>query len=303
MIVKDTVIRAEFVYDQTDVVFLDTENGTVQSGGNQTSPEFTRNQYYDDRIEFTAVPEEGYEIDAVEVKTMDKDGNLTSVEYTGSVGDDKTGEYSFQIPATYKASVHEVQSYPVYVNVTFKKSAYTLTQDENCGTDGSIAVNGAVSTQTSFRYAYNDEVTITATPNAGYYVESIVAEYFAEDSRFTVAKTDSEAPAMNTAAGEPVTLSFRMPAQDVTYKVTYAKIDYSITKVFDAVQGKVETFDKDGKAISQAQIDDQVDVTVTPNKGYALKELTVTYDDGTQSVIFTGVGENCIYLYQAGEGG
>lgn len=292
VIVKDTVIRAEFAYDQTDVVFLDTENGTVQSGGNQTSPEFTRNQYYDDRIEFTAVPEEGYEIDAVEVKTMDKDGNLTSVEYTGSVGDDKTGEYSFQIPATYKASVHEVQSYPVYVNVTFKKSAYTLTQDENCGTDGSIAVNGAVSTQTSFRYAYNDEVTITATPNAGYYVESIVAEYFAEDSRFTVAKTDSEAPAMDTAAGEPVTLSFRMPAQDVTYKVTYAKIDYSITKVFDAVQGKVETFDKDGKAISQAQIDDQVDVTVTPNKGYALKELTVTYDDGTQSVIFTGVGEN-----------
>ena len=292
VIVKDTIIVAEFEYDQTDVVFADTVNGTVASEGKQTSPEFTLNKEYDDTVSFTATPAVGYEIDTVSVMTLDKDGNLTEVEYVGEINSNKVGEYTFKIPATYKASVHEVQSTPVTVEVTFKKSTYTLTQADDCETNGTIAVNGTVSTQTSFSYEYNDEVTITATPNDGYYVTSIIAEYQGEGGKVTVGEATGTKPAMDTPAGDPVTLTFNMPAKDVTYKVTYAKIDYSITRVFNSVQGKVETFDENGNAIDQAQIDDKVDITVTPNKGYALKTLTVTYDNGTQSVVFTGVAEN-----------
>lgn len=291
VVVKDTTVQAVFEYDKTNVEFASTENGTVttknMAGTELTAPATIDDTYYQDMVEFKATPDEGYEIDQVSVMTLDKDGEPVSIEFTEALAG-KNGTYTFQIPATYKDSVHEVQSENVYVSVTFKKSTYTLTQDSACGTDGTIAVNGIVSTQTSFNYAFNDEVSITATPNAGYYVDSIVATY--EDG--TKENVSGAVPAMDTPAGDPVTLTFNMPAQDVTYKVTYAKIDYSITREFNAEQGNVETFDKNGNAIDNAQIDDKVDIKVTPKKGYALKTLTVTYDNGTQSVVLTGVDEN-----------
>lgn len=83
-----------------------------------------------------------------------------------------------------------------------------------------------------------------------------------------------------------------MPDQNVTYKVTYEKIDYTITRVFNSTHGNVETFNAGGAPIDKAQIDDKVGVTVTPKKGYALESLVVTYEDGKQTLMLTGVSEN-----------
>lgn len=279
VVVKDTIVKAQFAYDQTKVVFDATVNGKVESEGRTAPAELDK--LYKDKVTFTATPDAGYEVDTITVSTHDKDGNPMLVQYKQNAD----GSYSFHIPATYKDSVHKVQSEDVIVNVTFKTITYTLSEAADSGTNGTVAINGLVSTQTSFNYQYNDAVSITATPNSGYYVASIVTT----DANGNVFKETGlqAAPAMDTPAGNPLELAFNMPDKDLTYKVTYAKIDYSITTVFNDVQGTVTT-DPAGKA----QIDDIVNVTVTPKKGYALKSLTVTYENGEKSVALTGVDTN-----------
>lgn len=283
VVVKDTIIKAVFDNDVTNVVFNATVNGVVESENNATPDSFTLVKKYKDKITFTATPDAGYEVDKVTVTTLDKEGEPLYVNFTESF-EGKVGTYSFSIPATYKDSVHDVQSEDVVVTVTFRTSTYTLTEADDNGTNGTVAVNGRVSTQKTFNYQYQESVTITATPDAGYYVVSIVVT--ADDDGDEMFTTGVQAaPAMNTPAGDPLTLSFAMPDEDVTYKVTYAKIDYSITRVFNEEQGTVTSVDN-------AQIDDVVDVTVEPKQGYKLESLTATYDNGRKSLVLTEVGEN-----------
>lgn len=279
VIVKDTTIKANFAKDEIDVVFAATENGTVTSEGNDAA--WTdESKVFGDTVTFTVTPDVGYVIDTITVYTLaDKDGDYKEIKWF-----EASGQYSFRIPATWKDSVHEAQAEDVNVSVTFKKAAYTLTKDAGCETEGIISVNGKVATETSYTYEYQDEVTISAAPNAGWYVKEIRAE--ADDGTvFTTGVKD--APAMDTLVGATETLTFRMPASNVTYTVDYEKIDYSITKVFDSAKGDVVTEPAD-----KAQLDDVVKITVTPKLGYALDSLTVTYADGKKSCALTGVGEN-----------
>lgn len=283
VVIKDTVIKAVFDNDVTNVVFNATVNGVVESENNATPDSFTLVKKYKDRITFTATPDAGYEVDEVTVTTLDKEGEPLYVTFTESF-EGKVGTYSFSIPATYKESVHDVQSEDVVVTVTFRTSTYTLTEADDNGTNGTVSVNGRVSTQKTFNYQYQEPVTITATPDAGYYVASIVVTVD-DDGEEMFTTGVQEAPAMNTPAGDPLALSFAMPDEDVTYKVTYAKIDYSITRVFNEEQGTVTSVDS-------AQVEDVVDVTVEPKQGYRLESLTATYDNGRKSLVLTEVGEN-----------
>ena len=279
VIVKDTIIKANFAKDEIHVVFEATDNGTVTSEGNDAA--WTdESKVYGDLVTFTATPDVGYEIDTITVYTeADKDGDYKEIKWFESAG-----EYRFRIPATWKDSIHQIRAEDVKVSVTFRKASYTLSKDAACETEGVISVNGKVATETSYTYAYQDEVTISATPKAGWYVKEIRAT--ADDGTvFTTGVKD--APAMDTPVGETETLSFLMPACNVTYTVDYEKIDYSITTVFDADKGDVVTEPAD-----KAQLDDVVKITVTPKLGYALDSLTVTFADGTKSCVLTGVGEN-----------
>ncbi|MGM9650491.1 MAG: InlB B-repeat-containing protein [Faecousia sp.] len=279
VIVKDTIIKANFAKDEIYVVFEATDNGTVTSEGNN-APWTDESKVYGDLVTFTATPDVGYEIDTITVYTeADKDGDYKEIKWFESAG-----EYRFRIPATWKDSIHQIRAEDVKVSVTFRKASYTLSKDAACETEGVISVNGKVATETSYTYAYQDEVTISATPKAGWYVKEIRAT--ADDG--TVFTTDvKDAPTMDTPVGETETLSFLMPACNVTYTVDYEKIDYSITTVFDADKGDVVTEPAD-----KAQLDDVVKITVTPKLGYALDSLTVTFADGTKSCVLTGVGEN-----------
>lgn len=279
VVVKKTYIVAAYEKDEIDVHFLATENGTVTETSTGNTAEYVlTTTVFGDTVNFTAVPDEGYEIDEVKVTTTNSDGYNLDVRYTVS-----GNAYSFVIPATYKANVRDTQAEDVVVSVTFKKAAYTLTKAADCGTDGTIAVNGKVTTQTGFRYDFMDEVTITATPNTGYYVASITA--VCDDGSHKYESIGTKPATDGTAA--PLTLSFAMPACDLTFKVVYEKIDYSITCVFDAEQGKVET-----APAAKAQLGDVVTVTVTPKAGYELAELTATYANGEKSCVLTQTAEN-----------
>lgn len=283
VIVKErTYIVAAYAKDEIDVHFLATANGTVTekfTGADNAAEYRLDTTVFGDVVQFTAVPDTGYEIDAVRVFTATGDGHDLDVKYTVS-----DTAYTFLIPATYKPDVHTVQAADVIVAVTFRKACYTLTKAADCETDGMISVNGSVATETSFEYRFLDPVTITATPKDGYYVASIVAQSADGSEKFEITGVK---PAVDTIRGDALTLSFLMPACDLTYTVDYEKCDFSVTTVFDAKQGTVTT-----SPASIAQLDDIVTVTVEPKPGYRLASLTATYEGGEKSLVLTEVGEN-----------
>lgn len=283
VIVKErTYIVASYAKDEIDVHFLATANGTVTekfTGANNAAEYRLDTTVFGDVVQFTAVPDTGYEIDAVRVFTATGDGHDLDVKYTVS-----DTAYTFLIPATYKPDVHTVQATDVIVAVTFRKACYTLTKAADCETDGTISVNGSVATETSFEYRFLDPVTITAAPKDGYYVASIVAQSADGSEKFEITGTK---PAVDTIRGDALTLSFLMPACDLTYTVDYEKCDFSVTTVFDAKQGTVTT-----DPASIAQLDDIVTVTVEPKPGYCLASLTATYEGGEKSLVLTEIGEN-----------
>lgn len=283
VIVKDrTYIVAAYAKDEIDVHFLATANGTVTekfTGADNTAEYRLDTTVFGDVVQFTAVPDTGYEIDAVRVFTATGDGHDLDVKYTVS-----DTAYTFLIPATYKPDVHTVQAADVIVAVTFRKACYTLTKAADCETDGMISVNGSVATETSFEYRFLDPVTITATPKDGYYVASIAAQSADGSEKFEITGTK---PAVDTIRGDALTLSFLMPACDLTYTVDYEKCDFSITTVYDAEQGTVTT-----APANIAQLDDIVTVTVEPKPGYRLASLTATYAGGEKSLVLTEIAEN-----------
>lgn len=283
VIVKErTYIVAAYAKDEIDVHFLATANGTVTekfTGADNAAEYRLDTTVFGDVVQFTAVPDTGYEIDAVRVFTATGDGHDLDVKYTVS-----DTAYTFLIPATYKPDVHTVQAADVIVAVTFRKACYTLTKAADCETDGMISVNGSVATETSFEYRFMDPVTITATPKDGYYVASIVAQSADGSEKFEVTGTK---PAVDTIRGDALTLSFLMPACDLTYTVDYEKCDFSVTTVYDAERGTVTT-----APANIAQLDDIVTVTIEPKPGYRLASLTATYAGGEKSLVLTEIAEN-----------
>lgn len=283
VIVKErTYIVAAYAKDEIDVHFLATANGTVTekfTGADNAAEYRLDTTVFGDVVQFTAVPDTGYEIDAVRVFTATGDGHDLDVKYTVS-----DTAYTFLIPATYKPDVHTVQAADVIVAVTFRKACYTLTKAADCETDGMISVNGSVATETSFEYRFLDPVTITATPKDGYYVASIAAQSADGSEKFEITGTK---PAVDTIRGDALTLSFLMPACDLTYTVDYEKCDFSVTTVFDAEQGTVTT-----APANIAQLDDIVTVTVEPKPGYRLASLTATYAGGEKSLVLTEIAKN-----------
>lgn len=283
VIVKErTYIVAAYAKDEIDVHFLATANGTVTekfTGADNAAEYRLDTTVFGDVVQFTAVPDTGYEIDAVRVFTATGDGHDLDVKYTVS-----DTAYTFLIPATYKPDVHTVQAADVIVAVTFRKACYTLTKAADCETDGMISVNGSVATETSFEYRFLDPVTITATPKDGYYVASIAAQSADGSEKFEITGTK---PAVDTIRGDALTLSFLMPACDLTYTVDYEKCDFSITTVYDAEHGTVTT-----APANIAQLDDIVTVTVEPKPGYRLASLTATYAGGEKSLVLTEIAEN-----------
>lgn len=283
VIVKErTYIVAAYAKDEIDVHFLATANGTVTekfTGADNAAEYRLDTTVFGDVVQFTAVPDTGYEIDAVRVFTATGDGHDLDVKYTVS-----DTAYTFLIPATYKPDVHTVQAADVIVAVTFRKACYTLTKAADCETDGMISVNGSVATETSFEYRFLDPVTITATPKDGYYVASIVAQSADGSEKFEITGTK---PAVDTIRGDALTLSFLMPACGLTYTVDYEKCDFSVTTVYDAEHGTVTT-----APANIAQLDDIVTVTVEPKPGYRLASLTATYAGGEKSLVLTEIAEN-----------
>lgn len=255
IVINKTFITAVYEKDEIGVLYKAVKDGKVNGKTEETRVDTT---VFGDEVTFTAVADTGYVIDKVSVTSTDADGYNLDIRYT-----EKDGTYIFKIPATYKKDVHTAQAEDVVVEVTFKKDTFTLTESADSEDNGTVAINGKVTTQTSFTYDYYADVTITATPAEGYYVKSVSVK----GDKFTEEKLGS---APTGITGEPLTLTFKMPAENVTFTVDYEKIDYTITLDAIAEQGKIETVPADTTTVGEL-----VNVTVTPEYGYNIANVSV----------------------------
>ena len=142
----------------------------------------------------------------------------------------------------------------VTVSAEFEKITYTVAVSQ--------AQNGEVTTDKATAQIGN-VVTITATPTAGYELDTITVT---PDVGEAVAVTDGK---------------FTMPAANVTVTVTFKEIDYTVKIDAGIMNGTVAA------SAESANVGDAITLTVTPETGYQLKTLTVV-DDSQNSVSVTG---------------
>ena len=176
-----------------------------------------------DTITVTTTPESGYKFD----KLIVTDGNGQEVETNGN---------QFTMPAAN-----------VNVSASFTKSSYKI--DYQTPQHGTVQVPKSASP--------GETVTITATPDTGYMVDTIT---------------------VNSGQGKVDVTgnTFVMPASDVVVNVTFKvkPADKYNVKVEQTTNGSVTaepTSQEAGKTVN---------LTVTPNKGYKLGTLTVTDSTG-----------------------
>ena len=186
----------------------------------------TSNAHVGDIITLTASPNDGYQFGAFTV---------TSNGQTITVTDN-----SFTMPAGN-----------VTVSATFTAVGYTV--GVATMTHGSVTASKTTAN-------VGEEITLTATPNAGY----TFGEYIV------------------TSGGQSVTVStngtFTMPAGNVAISATFTPIDYSITLPASITGGTVTA------SKSTAHVDDEITLTATPVDGYQFGAFTVTSNGQTVTV-------------------
>lgn len=188
--------------------------------------------------QITATPKEGYDFTGWTVT-----GDATVADETSA---------STTVTATANGAT---------VTANFEIVDYTLTKGDTTG--GSFTL----STETA---NYNDEITVTCTPNKGYKATKVTY----------VAGTES-----NEANLVDNTATFTMPASDVTVNVTFTPEDYAIsTSVTPANSGTISVKKQgspDGESITQYNIGDTLVVKADPATGNTLEKVVVTFGDGT----------------------
>ena len=298
---KATVINAVYEADNTKVVFNKTANGCAYNDEIAVDTTKTASQShvykYGDTINFKAVPDEGYMLDKIEVTCKAADG--VSTNYV-PVKETATG-YSFEIPAIHKSGVDATDTDDLTVSVTFKKVKYTLSAQTKY-TGGKVAVDGTVSTKTTFNYDYAQLVTITAKPNKGYYVKSIVATMNSNATSTENAAAGYSYKYTGTmpksgVTGSNQTIKFPMPATDMTCVVVFEKCKFNINTVSKATtagtHGKVTT-----SPASTAKLGDVVKIVADPDDGYKLSKISVVDEKGNPlAVAFKSLSQKYVATY------
>ncbi len=136
----------------------------------------------------------------------------------------------------------------VTVTATFKEIDYAI----NIASD---IANGKVTAVATANYG--DEVELTITPATGYELDVLTVKDAANNE---ILVSDNK---------------FIMPASAVTVTATFKKIDYAITIDSEIANGKVT-------AAATANYGDEVELTITPDKGYKLEGITVKDADNQE---------------------
>lgn len=224
-----------------DLTITAGDNGTVTYDGSTTIEAGSSQTVYIDKDaanSIVATPNTGYKFTGWTVT-----GDATVADETSA---------STTVTATANGAT---------VTANFEIVDYTLTKGDTTG--GSFTL----STETA---NYNDEITVTCTPNKGYKATKVTY----------VAGTES-----NEANLVDNTATFTMPASDVTVNVTFTPEDYAITtSVTPANSGTISVKKQGGtddESITQYNIGDTLVVKADPATGNTLEKVVVTFGDGT----------------------
>lgn len=138
--------------------------------------------------------------------------------------------------------------------------------------------NGTV-TLSKYSANIDDVITITATPNTGYEIDTV-----------TYTPVGSSAITVDPDNG---VYSFTMPATDVTVNVAFKEINYKVEIDSENISnGKVS-------ADETANYGDTVMLTATPSKGYKVTGYTVTYTDANNTEQTVQVNTDGIFVMPA----
>lgn len=149
----------------------------------------------------------------------------------------------------------------VTVSAAFKLRNYTITK--------SGMTNGRVTAADTAKMG--ETVSLTVTPDTGYELDTLTVK----DSQ------NGDVTVTNNA--------FVMPADDVTITATFKKYNSAITA--DTIENGSITVKKVGANVTQAQYEDTITLSNTPNAGYEFVSYTVTKTgDSTETVTVAADG-------------
>ena len=126
-------------------------------------------------------------------------------------------------------------------------------------------VTGGTLSATPSKAEAGAEVTLTATPDAGY----------AFNNNWTVKDADEAEILVNEG-------KFTMPAKDVTVSGSFSKVDYTITKA--TCEGGSFTVKKNGVEVTKAQVGDPITLEASAAEGYEFDSWTVTNESTSKTV-------------------
>ncbi|MBQ2824405.1 MAG: hypothetical protein IJF18_07490 [Oscillospiraceae bacterium] len=231
----------------------ETEHGTVTVSGSAKEG---------DTVEFTAVPDIGYEISKVSISYF-LGCSAISEELEG-----ENGNYSFTMPAADVIITAEIKAVN-YTIETVKAGNGTVTADKETAN-------------------YQDTVTFTAVPDEGYEITEVKYSYLVYDA--------AEDTVITLTPDEEGNYSFEMPAYNVVITVTFKAIEYSV-KASEGYEGGMVTRDK-----TKAIIGETVTFTAKPDTSeynYVIKDVKVTYTkNGVEETITPTKGEDGKYSFK-----
>lgn len=146
-------------------------------------------------------------------------------------------------------------------------ASYTPTYAISFGTLEHGTVTASVDGSTVDSAAEGATVVLTVTPDEGYALDSLTVTYTDGDTTVTV--SDNQ---------------FQMPAAAVTVTATFkqAETTYTVT-IPDSLENGSVTASVNGSTVDSATAGTTITLTVTPDSGYELVELTITTETGTVS--------------------
>lgn len=236
----------------------------------------------DGKITLKVTPDEGYTID--EVYYVEEAAAETTEPTEPTEPETQADEDTSKVPLTANTDGTYTITKPeacITVHVTFKKVEPEVKSHAiNIGEMKNGAVTATVEGKAVETAEENADVTLTAAPNEGYRLKAIRVTY-----------TDENGQEQNVTVENN---TFKMPAADVTVTAEFEQT-YKV-KVDDTLKNGSVKADKESAAA-----DETVQLTVTPDEGYELESIGVTYTDGNGQTQNVTVNKDNTFEMPAGD--
>ena len=247
----------------------------------------------DGKITLTVTPDDGYTIGEVYYVEEAAAETTEPTEPTEpeTQADEDTSKVTLNANADGTYTITKPEAC-ITVHVTFKKDEPEVQSHKiNIGEMKNGAVTAAVNGEAAETAEENADVTLTATPNEGYRLKAgTLAVSYQIPGENATDEPKTEKVVLTPVEGEEGVYTFKMPTADVTVTAEFEQT-YKVEVAATLENGKVKP-DKDRAAANET-----VQLTVTPNEGYELESIHVTYGNEQE----VKVDENNTFVMPAGD--